>query len=138
MVSELKTRAAAAELTPVQKRFLAALSDTWGNVSAACTATGISRATHYNWRKDAVYSEAVEHIEERNLEFRPRGNRIAGPNRSGQRDRNNFLSENQREKTGLYRKNRNRKRRAASCKYGLADVRHGATGDGRLDTIRHP
>jgi hypothetical protein len=68
MVSELKTRAAAAELTPVQKRFLAALSDTWGNVSAACTATGISRATHYNWRKDDVYSEAVEHIEERNLD----------------------------------------------------------------------
>lgn len=68
MLSELKTPAAAAELTPVQVRFLAALSDTWGNVSAACTATGISRATHYNWRKCAVYSEAVEHVEERNLD----------------------------------------------------------------------
>ena len=69
MVSGLKENdVVTAELTPVQVRFLAALSDTWGNVSAACTATGISRATHYNWRKDAVYSEAVEHIEERNLD----------------------------------------------------------------------
>lgn len=68
MLSELKTPAAAAELTPVQVRFLAALSDVWGNVSAACTATGVGRATHYLWRKQPAYRHAVEHIEERNLD----------------------------------------------------------------------
>ena len=69
MVSGLKENdVVTAELTPVQVRFLAALSDVWGNVSAACTATGVGRATHYLWRKQPAYRHAVEHIEERNLD----------------------------------------------------------------------
>ncbi len=58
----------AGPLSPAQKRFLEALRETLGNVSAACAATGTARATHYVWRKSPAYLEALEDLEERNLD----------------------------------------------------------------------
>ena len=41
-----------------------------GNISISCEASGISRQTYYNWRKqDAEFSQQCEDIEERNLDL---------------------------------------------------------------------
>lgn len=51
-----------------QNRFLDALRATFGNVSAACSATGTARATFYVWRKNPVFAAAVSEIDESNLD----------------------------------------------------------------------
>lgn len=46
-----------------KERFLKALSEHLGNISAACKAVGIDRGSHYKWIKsDPAYKEAVEQI----------------------------------------------------------------------------
>jgi hypothetical protein len=41
-----------------------------GNISISCEASGISRQTYYNWRKqDPEFSQLCEDIEERNLDL---------------------------------------------------------------------
>jgi hypothetical protein len=43
-----------------KKRMLKALEQTWGIVSPACAAVGISRQTHYRWlEEDAEYKAAA-------------------------------------------------------------------------------
>lgn len=52
-----------------QNRFLDALRATFGNVTAACSATGTARATFYLWKsKSPAFSDAVADIDESNLD----------------------------------------------------------------------
>jgi hypothetical protein len=51
-----------------QNRFLDALRATFGNVTAACSATGTARATFYVWRKNPAFADAVADIDESNLD----------------------------------------------------------------------
>ena len=52
-----------------QNRFLDALRATFGNVTAACSATGTARATFYLWKsKSPAFSDAVADVEESNLD----------------------------------------------------------------------
>lgn len=53
-----------------KKRFLKALENSMGMVVHASDATGIHRATHYNWMKeDPEYAEQVQTIMERNIDL---------------------------------------------------------------------
>lgn len=42
----------------------------WGNVSATCEASGISRQTYYSWiREDEEFAEVIAEIDERSLDM---------------------------------------------------------------------
>lgn len=52
------------------KEFLEAYDRSLGNVSTACRAVGVSRATFYNWKKsDEKFREAIGELDEYNLDF---------------------------------------------------------------------
>ncbi|MCA6489116.1 MAG: hypothetical protein IM551_03715 [Chitinophagaceae bacterium] len=57
--------------TTIQKKaMLEALKKTLGVISAACEKVGISRETHYKWKKDdPAYSKAADEIEEYAIDF---------------------------------------------------------------------
>lgn len=56
-------------LSPSQNRFLEALKATFGNVTAACSATGTARATFYVWKsKSPAFAQGVAEIDETNLD----------------------------------------------------------------------
>jgi hypothetical protein len=50
--------------------FLENFKKSFGMISVACDATGISRQTFYNWKDtDPEFQKGVEETEERNLDF---------------------------------------------------------------------
>ena len=53
-----------------KEKFLENFKLSLGNISISCEASGISRQTYYNWRKqDPDFSQLCEDIEERNLDL---------------------------------------------------------------------
>ncbi len=53
-----------------KEKFLDNFKLSLGNISISCEASGISRQTYYNWRKqDAEFSQTCDDIEERNLDL---------------------------------------------------------------------
>ena len=58
------------KFTNRQKKFLEALKDVGGNITAACMKTGIkSRNTVYKWMKDSDFASEVESINEESLDY---------------------------------------------------------------------
>lgn len=56
-------------LSKQQNRFLEALTLTLGNVAGACAKIKVSRQTYYNWMKNPEFAEAVEEVNESNLDY---------------------------------------------------------------------
>lgn len=56
-------------LSKQQNRFLEALTLTLGNVTGACAKIKVSRQTYYNWMKNPEFAEAVEEVNESNLDY---------------------------------------------------------------------
>lgn len=58
------------QLRGKKKAMFDALCSSMGNITAATSNVGISRRTHYDWiRDDPVYAEALDEVEERQLDF---------------------------------------------------------------------
>jgi len=56
--------------TNKKKTFIENYRKSFGMISMSCEATGISRQTFYNWKKDdEEFAKEIEDIEERNLDF---------------------------------------------------------------------
>lgn len=56
-------------LTKEQNRFLKALQASLGNITGACLKVRISRQTYYNWMKNPEFAEAVDNVNEANLDY---------------------------------------------------------------------
>ena len=56
-------------LTKEQNSFLKALKLSLGNVTGACAKVKISRQTYYNWLKIPEFAEAVDVVNESNLDY---------------------------------------------------------------------
>ncbi len=55
--------------TRKQNSFLKALKETLGNITAACMQVHISRQTYYNWMNDDEFAQAVDEVNESNLDY---------------------------------------------------------------------
>ena len=56
-------------LSKEQNRFLKALQASLGNITGACAKIHISRQTYYNWMKNPEFAQAVEDVNEANLDY---------------------------------------------------------------------
>lgn len=56
-------------LSKEQNRFLKALQASLGNITGACAKIRISRQTYYNWMKNPEFAQAVENVNEANLDY---------------------------------------------------------------------
>jgi hypothetical protein len=56
-------------LSKEQNRFLEALKLSLGNVTGACAKVKVSRQTYYNWMKNPEFADAVEEVNESNLDY---------------------------------------------------------------------
>jgi len=63
------TPARSARTREKKKRFLEAYARKLGNVTQACLAAGVSRRVYYDWREDPEFRQAVEEVDESQIDY---------------------------------------------------------------------